>query len=276
MRAVGNHRGARTISIALAAGLVAFEAVLALGAGAFGIPGLLLVRFTAGSMTAQPARGSGETVVAKIAEIETAKIAKTPSALLAEKPPEPPRIVDARDLKGLTEVPQDTEWDREKSKRTDESAPKAFDHYASGQERLPWDQVEPVPLSSLASASPTLPGVAAEPAIPARAPVELPGELGAWVKAKATEFKGADRSRPLYHFELWLEPPAEVKRRLVAVLYDFSTPAVQPQTQASSDEATGFRVSAGGLACADTITVTLKFDDGRTQQFAVDGCKLFG
>jgi hypothetical protein len=120
-----------------------------------------------------------------------------------------------------------------------------------------------------------LPVVAAEPAVPERAPVALPDGVGAWVKAKATEFKGEERSRPLYHFELWLEPPAEVKRRLVAVLYDFSTPAVQPQSQASNDQATGFRVSAGGLACADTITVTLKFDDGRAQQFAVDGCKLF-
>ncbi len=49
MRAVGNHRGARPISLALVAGLVAFEAVLALGAGAVGIPGVLLVRFAGGS-----------------------------------------------------------------------------------------------------------------------------------------------------------------------------------------------------------------------------------
>ena len=35
MRAVGNHRGARTISLALVAGLVAFEAVLAGGTEAY-------------------------------------------------------------------------------------------------------------------------------------------------------------------------------------------------------------------------------------------------
>ena len=45
MRACGNHRGARTISLALVAGLAAFEAVLVFGAGAIGIPGVLLVRF---------------------------------------------------------------------------------------------------------------------------------------------------------------------------------------------------------------------------------------
>jgi len=69
MRAVGNHRGARTISLALVAGLVAFEAVLALGAGAVGIPGLVVVRFADGSgrtPQAQVARATedgGETVL---------------------------------------------------------------------------------------------------------------------------------------------------------------------------------------------------------------------
>ena len=51
MRIVGNHRGARTICLALVAGLLAFEAVLALAAGAVGIPGLFLVRFRTGAMT---------------------------------------------------------------------------------------------------------------------------------------------------------------------------------------------------------------------------------
>ena len=49
-----------------------------------------------------------------------------------------------------------------------------------------------------------------------------------------------------------------------------------PQTQISSEKKTGFRVSVGGLACADKITVTLKFNDGQSQQVALDGCKLAG
>src|SRR5688572_14700103 len=68
MSAVGNHRGARTISLALVAGLVAFEAVLVLGAGAVGIPGILLVRFAGGSgrgAEAVPPEG-GESVFAKL------------------------------------------------------------------------------------------------------------------------------------------------------------------------------------------------------------------
>jgi hypothetical protein len=60
----------------------------------------------------------------------------------------------------------------------------------------------------------------------------------------------------------------------VAVVYDFNTPAVMPQTQVSSEQKSGFRVSAGGLTCADKVTITLKFDDGRTEQVLVDGCKL--
>ena len=47
-----------------------------------------------------------------------------------------------------------------------------------------------------------------------------------------------------------------------------------PQSQMSSEEKTGFRVSAGGLTCADKVTVTLKFNDGQSQQVAVDGCRL--
>ena len=107
-------------------------------------------------------------------------------------------------------------------------------------------------------------------------PLRLPdsSDVGGWLKAKVTEIKGADRNRPLYHFELWLELPAAMKRRLVGVAYDFSTPAIRPQSQASSDRTSGFRVSAGGLACADEIEMTLRFDDGSVHKVVVDGCKL--
>ncbi|HSD93131.1 MAG TPA: hypothetical protein VLB11_08920, partial [Methyloceanibacter sp.] len=64
--------------------------------------------------------------------------------------------------------------------------------------------------------------------------------------------------------------------RLVAVAYQFNTPAVRPQSQVSNEKASGFKVNAGGLVCADKVTVTLKFNDGRSQQVAVDGCKLLG
>ena len=43
MRAVGKLRGARTISLALVAGLLAFETILVLSAGAVGIPGVVLI-----------------------------------------------------------------------------------------------------------------------------------------------------------------------------------------------------------------------------------------
>ena len=94
--------------------------------------------------------------------------------------------------------------------------------------------------------------------------------------SRSTEVKGEDRGRPLYHFELWLDAPPAVKQRLVAVSYDFNTAAVMPQMQISSEQNTGFRVSVGGLACADKITVTLRFKDGQSQQVAVDGCRLLG
>jgi hypothetical protein len=278
MRAVGHIRGARAISLALAAGLLAFEAMLALASGAIGIPGLLLVRF-AGETGGSQMPG-GESVIAKIAHAESTRTL----ARLATATPEPSRLVDARDLEGLTELPPDPGWDR--TRKTEETGAKAFDADAKGREVLPWDQVEPVPLAPLRTPpttaakshpkSPITPLAAA--VVPSKPSIHLPtsGDVEAWVKVKATELRGEDRSRPIYHVELWLEPPAKVKKRLVAVSYDFNTPAVMPQSQVSREEETGFRVSVGGLACADKITVTLKFDDGRTQQVAVDGCRPLG
>jgi hypothetical protein len=141
---------------------------------------------------------------------------------------------------------------------------------------LPWDAIEPVPFSPIARKPAPALAKGTKRTAALGPPIDLPkgGQVETWMRAKATEFKGADRTRPLYHFEVWLEPPAAVKRRLVGVSYAFSTPAIRPQSQASSDQASGFRISAGGFACADEITVTLTFDDGQSQTVAVDGCKL--
>ena len=97
-------------------------------------------------------------------------------------------------------------------------------------------------------------------------------ELG---EAKATEIKGEARGSPLYHFELWIDAPAEVKQRIVAVAYAFNTPAVMPQMQVSSEQKTGFRVSVGGLACAQDHRHA-QIQRRPVQQVAVDGCRLLG
>lgn len=279
MRAGGNHRGARTISLALGAGLLAFETILALSAGAVGVPGLFLIHFAEGNVgveaTHPPASEGGESVIAKLAA------AKEPphQTPVAAKPLSPVAPAGEPRLDGLADIPL-TPWDRDEAKPDE---PRAFAASSAGREVLPWDAVEPVPYPTedsdgAAAATASLP--AAAPATPRAqaAPTELPasGEVETWVKAKATEVKGADRARPLYHFEFWLEPPEEMKRRLVAVAYEFNTPAVMPQSQSSSEQNTGFRISAGGLTCADKVTVTLRFRDGRAQQVAVDGCKLLG
>ena len=179
-------------------------------------------------------------------------------------------------LEGLSEIPRELIWNRLPKSKKDDTEPKAFGVLSKASEALPWDAVEPVPFSPLVRKPVSTPAKAAKRTAALGPPLDLPngGQVETWMKAKATEFKGADRARPLYHFEVWLEPPAAVKRRLVEVSYDFSTPAIRPQSQASSDQASGFRISAGGLACADEITVTLTFDDGQSQTIAVDGCKL--
>ena len=277
MREVGNHRGARTISLALVAGVFAFEAALALGAGAVGIPGLFLLRFTETSgddHVAEIAEGpeGGESVVAKL----TTKT-DPPDRSAQDAPTGEPR------LDGLMDIPLQ-EWIREKPKLPEG---KAFGAEAKSQSDLPWDAIEPVPLGTAAAGHATADATAALPnrvqqdAPPAPLSSALPdlpatGAVQNWIKAKAIEIKGEDRARPLYHFEFWLEPPDDVKQRLVAVSYEFNTPAVMPQSQISSERKTGFRVRTGGLVCAENVTVTLKFNDGRKQSVAVDSCRLLG
>jgi hypothetical protein len=278
MRALVNHRGARTISFAVIAGLLAFEAVLALHAGAVGLPGLFLVRFTGGETDRQPS--GGETTVTKLDETAAAPPGvKTPVVA----PPEKPAPGDEPNLAGLAEIPLDMPWKQAaKSDDQNEVSPRPLSPEAKGGEKLPWDAVEPVPPPSETSAASDVPGRQASQPEPLPAPkitpVQLPaaGAVESWVKAKATKIKGEDREHPLYDFELWLDAPAEVKQRLVAVAYDFNTPAVMPRMQVSSEQKTGFRIRVGALACADKITVTLKFNDGQSQQVDIDGCRLLG
>ena len=278
MRAGGRLRGARTISLALVAGVIAFETILALSAGAVGIPGVVLLELKpAGSVTDPAAPEGGESDFAKLL-VAPDTPSRTPvedvkQQSLAQQTADPPR------LDGLADIPF-TPLDPSKPDKPDQ--PQHFAANSAGREVLPWDAAEPVPYPAKGSAPAPADITAALPASsgaaprPRVAPLELPAsrDVEAWVKAAATEIKGEERARPLYHFEFWLEPPDNLKRRLVAVVYEFNTPAVMPQTQVSSEQKTGFRVSAGGLGCADKVTITLKFDDGQTEQVAVDGCKL--
>lgn len=275
MRAMVSSRSARTIGLTLAAGLLAFEAVLAVSAGAIGIPGVLLVPLAKEVIAASV---TGETVIAKLDEVPVAvKPVPQPKAVQ----PEASAPAGEPNLAGLADIPVDMPWKHDAKPADRKDAPRAFSPDAEGREVLPWDAVEPVPppsqTGSITPAGPQPETPAPEPA-PKITPVRLPasGDVEGWVKAKATEIKGEDRGRPLYHFELWLDAPAEVKQRLVAVAYAFNTPAVMPQMQVSSEQKTGFRVSVGGLTCADKITITLKFNDGQSQQVAVDGCRLLG
>ena len=278
MRNVGNHRGARAIGLAFGAGLVAFEAALALGAGAIGIPGVFLYRLAAEpppfhAAPATPPDG-GESVIVKLAEREPAPADSASAPAKGE-----PR------LDGLADIPLQ-EWIVPKPK----PKPEDLEAAASAgipreREELPWDAVQPVPFEPAGRGTQHADATAALPhgtVIEAgQAPVPILAHpdgraVETWVKAKAVEVKGPERARPLYHFEFWLDAPDEVKRRLVAVGYEFNTPAVMPQALMSRERDTGFRVSAGGLTCADKVTVTLKFNDGSSQQVAVDGCRLLG
>ncbi len=292
MRALVNRRGARTISLAFAAGLLAFEAVLGLSTGGIGIPGLIL--FDIAGRDRKLAAG-GETVIPKAdqpaaaPQVEPARSAKdqsVPSQTAASvKPAMPGGPAGEPNLAGLADIPLGPPLKEPKAEEASQDPPpKAFSPDAKGREELPWDAVKPFPLtsddtSSTASeegAAPTATEASAQAPQAAALPLPAAAQVESWVKAKATEIKGEDRGRPLYDFEFWLDAPAEIKQRLLAVAYDFNTPAVMPQSQTSREQSTGFRIRVGGLACADKVTVTLKFKDGQSQQVAVDGCRLLG
>ena len=237
------------------------------------------------------AKLGGETVMPKLvddeaeAAIEAAKppplsrlmaMALTSAPAATPTPQAQPQEQKEPNLSGLSDIPHELIWNR-KPDKAEKAKPKAFATFSKASENLPWDAVEPVPFAPVAPA----PKAAQAPGAKRTAslqPLTLPshGQIESWIKGKATEIRGIKNERPLIHFELWLEPPKDLKQRLVGVAYEFSSPAVMPQSQASSDEASGFRISAGGLACADEITLTLTFDDGQSEKVTVDGCKLFG
>ncbi|MGV1013583.1 MAG: hypothetical protein ACOYB4_01280 [Methyloceanibacter sp.] len=263
MSAVGNHSGTRTIGLALAAGLLALMMALMLGVGVVTSP-THPIQVVDEDVDARVMPG-GETVISKLAEVEQGVTPQTPA---------PAR------LKGLGgEIP----WAREEAPKEPTPRPtNVLAQAAAAPNKLPWDAIEPVPFAAPKPGDTVQhktgslePKIESNPKPPSPR-VELPPntEVGAWVKAKATKLKADDRRRPIYHFELWLEPPAEIRKRLVSVAYDFNTPAVLPQSQTSREERTGFRVAVGGLTCADNVTVTLKFDDGRSEQVEIDSCRL--
>jgi len=278
MRLVASRSRALMLALALVAGVVALEAALAFRTGAIGIPGLYLIRFadegSAGTPQSASPRHGGESVIAKLPE-SGAKPKQAAEEATGSAPPSGGEPT----LEGLAEIPLKPWVEEEKEEEADSATAESKTGALQAPVKLPWDAVEPVPFDP----APTGPSKArsaasetAPPPAPAPAVAALPAEteVAAWVKAKASEIKGHDRARPLYHFEFWVEPPQAVRERLAAVTYEFNTPAVMPQSQISHEAKTGFRVSAGGLVCADKVTVTLRFKDGRSQRVEVNGCKL--
>lgn len=268
MHAVGNHCSTRTIGLALAAGSIALGAALMLGIGAVSVE-RAHVPIAEEDPIPQTGPG-GETVMSKLDQDGLTSAAQTSA--------------DEPSLKGLG---GDIPWERATEPTKDSPKPmtRALAQTVTATNALPWDAIEPVPFQQPVTndtvkrkTSEPEPKTAAQVPAAQLPKVDVPasGDVGRWIKAKAKALKGENRGRPIYHFEFWLDAPAEIKKRLVAVAYDFNTPAMMPRSQTSNEDKTGFRVAVGGLACSDNVTVTLQFDDGSTQQAEVDGCRLVG
>ena len=273
----------RTIGLVFLVCALAFEAALAASMNALGIPGVFLLELgETGSRIATTGSG-GETVMAKGPGEDAAFPAVKPSANPApiEAEPHPAAKLDVATLDPTALVASQAARTSETTNRRPVPTT-AFIGGTASPETLPWDAIEPVPYSRQVPGAPQplpsrfgpsepAPVVSGEPAFDLSA-----SAAGGWVKAKSTQFKGANRARPMFHFELWVEPPDAIKRRLIAVAYDVEAGAIQPRAQQSRERQTGFRVGFGGLSCADKITLTLLFDDGRSQEVDIDGCKLPG
>ena len=279
----------RTIAaVSVLASFVAFQVALVIGAQALGIPGVYLLQLDAPApaVSAAPALDEGgETVVAKLPaptalpradDFFFRPPAPNPSRLAADIPKGQldvgtldPTALIAKQLQGK---PVDT------SKR--QGVVRGPIGGSASPVTLPWDATEPIPYSRQASLEPGTPSI--EPARMAPpdgnetlAPLSA-DEAQSWVRANKKTFKGANRARPMLHFELWLEPPAAIRERILSVSYAVEAGAVQPRSQQSRERQTGFRVGFGGLGCADRIKLTMLFNDGRSQDVDLDGCNLPG
>ena len=278
----------RTIAATSLATFIAFQGALLIGSRTVGIPGLYLLQFNTPEpeVTAGPVLDEGgETTVAKLPG--PTALPRADDFFFRHPAPNPPRLaadtpkgqLDVGTLdptalvaKQLQEKPVDS------SNRT-RAVPPPIGGSASPV-TLPWDATEPIPYSRQASLEPGTPSI--EPARMAppdksEATAALTAdEAQSWVRANKKTFKGANRARPMLHFELWLEPPAAMRARILSVSYDVEAGAVQPRSQQSRERQTGFRVGFGGLGCADRIRLTLRLDDGRSQEVDLDGCNLPG
>lgn len=188
---------------------------------------------------------------------------------------EQPEQTQEPNLAGLAEIPPELLAKQSKRNGAGSTRKASFAAFSEAQENLPWKEVEPVVFTPMGPGQQHKPGTApsGSPA-PSLSKVSS-ADIGKWTKGKATKIMGAERTKPLYHFVVWVEPPEAMRAHVAGVSYDFSSPAVQPQSQASSDPGSGFKINAAGLACADEITVTLRFDDGRVETTQIDGCELF-
>lgn len=247
---------------------------LALGGSGGGVPGAHADEIL---ITAPPQ------TLAATGSIPTPPALDAPEQQLTNTAPQPQEPAQAEkpaqtqepNLAGLAEIPPELLAKQGKRNGAGSARKASFAAFSEAQENLPWKEVEPVVFTPMGPGQQHKSGTA-----PAQSPA--PGitkvssaDISKWTKGKATKIMGADRTKPLYHFVVWLEPPKALQGRVAGVSYDFSSPAVQPQSQASSDPGSGFKINAAGLACADEITVTLRFDDGRVETTHIDGCELF-
>lgn len=221
---------------------------------------------------------------------------KSPAPISASCPPAVPRLEDpynssVSDFMRLQPVAREVElnaaaFDLSKIQLQTEKTVDRGGHKPKGvldqasPSALPWEAIKPItfptamPANRLSERSSHDEGNETTDSATEKRNFPPSSIVTGWVKAKALAFRGPNRVRPILHFELWVEPPEDIKKLIESVGYDLRSGAAQPREQESRERQSGFRVGFGSFSCVDRINLTLKFDDGRSQQIDVDGCAL--
>lgn len=226
------------------------------------------------------ADASAEKILIELAAPAVPPLADVAAATPLVESPEPQAAKTEQqqeepNLAGLADIPEKLIAERPKRNGDRDRRKPSFAAYSETRENLPWNAVEPVVFTPMGPGQQQKAGSPAPQVVVSASPQPAVADIGNWMKGKATKIMGASRTKPLYHFIVWVEAPKAMQAHVAGVSYDFSSPAVMPQSQASSDRDSGFKINAAGLACADQITVTLRFKDGRVEKTSIDGCELF-
>ncbi|WP_141693820.1 hypothetical protein [Methyloligella halotolerans] len=173
------------------------------------------------------------------------------------------------------------ENDADKDKDKDKNEKKENGEASPSGGPAPSAQPAPPPAAGASGEREVLPWEATVPDPQLMAPVDVPegtpefslpaaDAVKGWLQGRASNAASGNT-----RYELWLEPPMDMRLRLTAVGYQFKPASGEMITRLSRKPESGFRVSFEAAACEGSITLVLTYKDGRSHKVPVDSCNTF-